>query len=159
MKHNDLIVRDMTPDDTAFFFKSVLQHYKHSSPHTRGIPDHVFYDCHHYLISRLQRRPSNVVKFAALREDPTLVFGFIWADHSPETVHYIYVKKAFRRLGIARFLLEATFEGGDDLYFTHFTKDAGFILERFNGFIFNPYLLHDSIWTLQNAVTEDERHQ
>jgi GNAT superfamily N-acetyltransferase len=149
----DIVIRDYVAEDLAFFYKSCLHHYKHSSLYTRYINDEVFYDSHHYLITQCLRRPTAVLRFASLAEDPNIVFGFIWADLEPETVHYIYVKKAFRRLGIARLLIDDVFDDDQEIYFTHMTRDAGFIIEKIKGFIYNPYLLHQSIYNFSKQPT------
>ena len=74
----ELLIRDATEDDIPFFFNSTLHHYKHSSPHPKLIPDHLYYQNHQVLMARMLERKGHVLKFAALRDEPDVVFGFLW---------------------------------------------------------------------------------
>lgn len=147
-----LIVRDATLEDRNFIFKSVLHHYRNGSPHTQHISDQVFFDNHSYLVSKVMKIPGNVIKMAALSDDPDVVFGFAWGNVQPETLHYVYVKRAFRRMGIAACLVRAIFdEDVDEIFYTHHTRDMGFIAHRTDRFVFNPYLLHGDLWKLNDV--------
>lgn len=152
-----VIIRDMIPSDRNFIFKSVLQHYRYASPHNKQIPDVIYFDNHHYLIGKVMRYANNVVRVAALQDDPEIVFGFLWGNFDPETIHYVYVKKAFRRMGIARLLYESTFDKNIDLYYTHFTKEAAFLCHKYEQLIFNPYLLNGDLWRLTQPEGEADR--
>lgn len=152
----ELLIRDATEDDIPFFFNSTLHHYKHSSPHPKLIPDHLYYQNHQVLMARMLERKGHVLKFAALRDEPDVVFGFLWGNSFPQTIHYCYVKKAFRGLGIASQLFASAFERDTMVYYTHLTYDAGKITQTRSNFIFNPYLLHGDLWRLKQAQLEDE---
>lgn len=153
---NDLLIREMTTGDRNFIYKSIISHYRHSSPHPAQIPDGIYFDYHHYLISKVMRYAGNVVRVAALKDDPDIVFGFIWANFEPETVHYLYVKKAFRRMGIGRLLYESVFSRDTpDIYYTHHTKEAAFLAHKYEQLIFNPYLLVGDLWKLHRPENAD----
>jgi len=154
---DDVVLRDMLPADRNFILKSILQHYRHGSPHVKQIPDAIYFDNHHYLIGKVMRFPNNVVRIAALKDDPEIVFGFIWANFDPETVHYIYVKRAFRRMGLGRLLFRSVFDENVDVYYTHHTKDAAFLSHKFDQMIFNPYLLNGDLWKLTQPEGEADR--
>lgn len=151
---DDIILRDGLPSDRNFIFKTILQHYRHASPHNKDIPDNIYYDCHHLLISKVMRQPGNIVRVAALKEDPEVLFGFLWGNIDPETVHYVYVKKAFRRMGMARMMYESLFDDDADVYITHWTREAAFLYEKNDNLVFNPYLLHGDIWKLLQSGGE-----
>lgn len=145
---SEIIIRDGTPDDESFFYNSLLHHYKHSSPHTKIIPDHWYYQGQQALIARVLERTGNILKFAALREDPAVVFGFLWGSSKPATVHYCYVKKAFRELGIAANLFRSVFDDQEQVFYTHFTYDGGKITHTRPRLIYHPYLLHGDLWKM-----------
>lgn len=150
----DIILRDGLPSDRNFIYKTILQHYRHASPHTKDIPDNVFYDCHHLLISKVMRQSGNIVRVAALKDDPEVLFGFLWGNVDPETIHYVYVKKAFRRMGMAKMLYKSLFSMADDVYITHWTKEVNQLYDKHEGLVFNPYLLHGDIWKLMQQGGE-----
>ena len=156
---DDLLIRDMQLSDRNFILKSILSHYKHGSPHTKLIPEHIFFDAHHYIISKAMRQDGFFCRMAALKDDPDVVFGFILGNFDPETIHYMYVKKAFRRMGMARHLVESAFDPNSDIYFTHLTFDAGFITRTHQNFVFNPYLLNGDVWRLTQAEGAADRQR
>lgn len=143
---DEVLIRDAIEEDMPFFFNSILHHYKHSSPHTRLINDQIYYRAHQKLISKTLERKNNVLKFAALKDDPKVVFGFLWANLYPETLHYVYIKKAFRNLGLAKHLYFSTFKPDQEVFFSHLSYDGGKIICKYHQFMFNPYLLHGDIW-------------
>lgn len=153
----DIILRDGLPSDRNFIYKTILQHYRHASPHSKDIPDCVFYDCHHALITKVMSQPGNFVQVAALKDDPEVLFGFLWGNVSPDTIHYVYTKKAFRRMGIARMLYESLFNYTDDVFITHWTKEVNHLYDKHEGLVFNPYLLHGDIWKLTQQDEGDGR--
>lgn len=81
-----------------------------------------------FRIARLLAQcPPVVATFEAVPEE---VLG--WACRDQKTIHYLYVKKDFRRQGIGKFL---TF--GADTY-THLTKKGVLLLKDLK---YNPFLL------------------
>jgi GNAT superfamily N-acetyltransferase len=156
MMLDEIIIRDATTDDMPFFFNSMLHHYKHSSPHTRLIADSVYYKDLHAIITRLTQRKGHVLKFVALKEDPTVVIAYIWANQYPECVHYIYVKRAFRKMGLAKLLYEAVFKDIPKVSYTFLTYDAGSITQKYKQLVYNPYLLDRNIWRSYQSLLDDD---
>lgn len=68
-------------------------------------------------------------------EDPDVIVGYL--VYEPKTIHYVYVKEAFRKLGICRRLLveAGLFEG---TIATHMTFKGRRILLQM-GYIYAPY--------------------
>lgn len=155
-----IAIRDATPDDMPFFFNSFLNHYKHSSPHTRLIPDGNYYLEMHSIADRILDRKDNVLKLCVLAEDPSIAFGYLWANKYPQTIFYLYVKKAFRGLGIGKALMLDSFPDFDEtkkFWYPFFTYDAGKITLKYSKLIFNPYLLDAKIWkTYQNREDAED---
>lgn len=143
---DDILIRDATDDDMPFFWSSVMNHYRHSSPHVKLIPDCVYFDCHYAVLQKVLNRKGNVLKFAVLASEPDVILGFLWGNEAFDTVHYIYVKKAFRQLGIGRVLFNHAFEN-HRIFYTHATYDGGKITHKYRQFIFNPYLLNGDVWS------------
>lgn len=153
---DEIVIRNATTEDMPFFFNSLLHNYKHSSPHTRLIPDSAYYKDLHAIITRLIERKGHILKFVALKEDPTVVIAYIWAHEYPECVNYIYVKKAFRKMGLAKLLYEAVFKDVPKVSYTFLTYDAGAITQKYPHMTYNPYLLDRTVWrSYQNLLDDD----
>lgn len=63
----------------------------------------------HAQLERVLDRPGSRALIAFEKSEPDFFYGFIAGDTSEETpvVHYVYVKEAYRRSGIARGLFDA----------------------------------------------------
>ena len=124
-------IRPGQPADHAFVYATWLRCYKHSSGFARRISDGVFYKFHHEAIRRILERG------AALRvcgPDTETILGYSVSEGG--TLHFVYVKKPFRRCGIARSLLAPP-----PLLFTHWTKDWDLMLPNYPDAQYCPYLL------------------
>jgi GNAT superfamily N-acetyltransferase len=141
-------------DDRSFILASWLQNYRRESHFARRITDTVFYANHHDVADALLRRCR--VTVATLKNDDAEILGYlVWeapAEGRPHVLHWCYVKKPFRRMGVGRALVEATGapKDLDGCYITHATM-LWFAARRAEGYspgleamfpkvIYNPYL-------------------
>jgi ribosomal protein S18 acetylase RimI-like enzyme len=134
-----ILLRPANKDDIGFIFNSWLKSYK-SSKFTEQIPNEIYYAEHHKIIENLLQQYNVII--AANQEDPNQLYGFICAGLTDGifTLHYLYVKHTFRRMGIANSLLNA-FEHNSDYaaIYTHKTRSATSLAEKYN-FIYHPYV-------------------
>lgn len=129
----DISIRQGMKDDSAFIFATWLRAYRHGSDFTRAIRDGVFFDFHSRLIARLLTHAA--VRIAHPAEEPGVILGYLVHDGS--VLHFCYVKAGWRRMGLARTLMQ-----GMDLnrcVVTHKTRLAETILAKYPGVIYNPY--------------------
>jgi hypothetical protein len=93
-----------------------------------------YFKNYHRYIETLLLRPLARIKLAVLSDDIDIVLG--WALIEPRTVHFVYVNKDVRRIGIARSLLSEEFD-----IFSHVTNIS---LElwpsKFPKAVFNPFI-------------------
>lgn len=81
---------------------------------------------------------SSVVLVACPEDDPELIVGY--AIFSFETLHYIYIKQAFRKMGFAHELFKSCTMPENSITITHINKPALDIIEHLNlKFEFNPF--------------------
>jgi hypothetical protein len=77
-----------------------------------------------------------VVRVACLPDAPDVILGYLVREG--HIVHWAYVKKPFRRLGILRALAAGV---PPDFLYTHRTIDAEPIVRRFPQSSYDPYPL------------------
>ena len=154
---DEIIIRDGTENDLPFFYNSFLHHYKHGSPHTKYIHDINYYNELHNIVTRCLDRKGNVLKFVALKSDPDIVLGYIWANVEIETIYYVYIKKAFREMGIAKILLQHVFPcAPEQVFFPFWTYSSQAITQKYPNLYFNPYLLDRQVWSHYQSRFEEE---
>jgi GNAT superfamily N-acetyltransferase len=80
--------------------------------------------------------------------DPNVIYGYLVKGTYLEgslgevpVVHYLYVKAAFRKMGIARTLVEASKVPLDKFSFSHWTFAMDGLIERLPGAVYIPYLI------------------
>ena len=137
-----ITIRQATEADIPFVFNSWLKSYR-TSQFASPIDNTIFFSEHHKVIERILRYYD--VRIACSPEDPDQIHGFICAGYTDGifTLHYIYVKHPFRRLGVAKELYDnfPKPENAASLY-THQTRASLPIAPKYN-LIFHPYLAYD----------------
>lgn len=136
-----LKIRSVSKDDYPFIFNSWLKSLSKSFTKNNLTDKNVYYQGQHRLIERLLQTSNCHV--AVDGDDESIIVGYLIesVEQSVNVVHYIYVKKDFRNMGIAESLLRhANIGRGNNIMFTHATV-SGFALAQGYGAFYNPYLL------------------
>lgn len=112
-----------------FVLKTWLMSYAQSE-WARGIKPGIFHREHHPLAQQLLRRST--LRIVVPADDPSMYLG--WCCHEGTTLHYVYAKREFRRLGIGCALVAGmAFENA-----SHRTADLSLLYREAP--TWNPYL-------------------
>lgn len=150
-------IRDGGERDQAFVYSSWLQSYR-SSAFARPIPTHTYFDRHHAVLERILARPTTRIVVATPEDAPAVILGWavtegllrgsardgaagpvlITPTTSTPTLHYVYVKEQFRKLGIARQLVTRL---GRRFAVTHRTAVVEGAMRRRPDVVYDPYLI------------------
>lgn len=135
----DIRVRRAQPADLPFIMRSWLESYGRGSPHTVLIPKLEFFPGHREIIDELLARDGCQLLVACDNEDHQVLLGFICTELT-DICHYAYVKKTFRRLGIAG-MLAAVAGLVNPIKASHWSYDAARVSSssKIYKIIFNPY--------------------
>jgi GNAT superfamily N-acetyltransferase len=103
--------RDATLDDFDFVQGTLLNHFYEEAFWSLRLTTRIFFDGHTPLVRSLLQQASVVI--ACERDDPTSILGFVVFEKGggpdgADVIDFIYVKKAWRKLGIGKMLLIAT---------------------------------------------------
>lgn len=152
MQKADLIaMRGYLPEDENFIYKTWLDGLKYgNSPNkldqdTDESNEHwfkyafeeieykTFCEKYRKIINHILSKSGVSVKLACLKEDPGVIVGYSVADR--DILHWVYVKVAWRNIGIASDLVP-----DNVTYVTHLTK-PGIAIKRKKRWIFDPTLI------------------
>lgn len=130
----NIAIRDALQEDINFIYATWLRSYRSGSSIGRQARNTVYYREYNKVIDHLLN--SSTIKVACLDDDPLIILGYAVFDR--DNIHYIFVKEAFRRLGIARRLVESSLILPETC--THTTFIADKIIDKFK-IEFNPFKL------------------
>lgn len=105
MKDSDSVVSFRAPvgDDIGFIYSTFLKGLWHGNKKGAGLPKKDFFDTYHKKLTGILSNPKNTILVACLTEASEIILGY--SVTCENTLHCIYVKKAYRGCGIGRNLL------------------------------------------------------
>jgi GNAT superfamily N-acetyltransferase len=142
MKQAPYNIREAETKDVPFIFNSWLKSYRNSN-FARPLENTIYFSEHHKVIERVLQHHGVII--ACNPEDPSQIYGFLCAGYVDGilVLHYAYVKQPFRKLGIAKALLNCLEQPDDSaILYTHQTRVAQTVAPRYN-MIYHPYLAYD----------------
>lgn len=128
-----VVTRDYRPEDRNFILATFLRGLYYGESWFTLIHKQAFMEHYHKVIEYLLSKPTISIKVACLKEDQDVILGY--AILEPELVHFAFVKKNWRGIGIARDLVPSTTK-----VTTHLTRIGLSILNK-KSLTFNPFLV------------------
>lgn len=127
-------VREGTKDDVNFVLATFLRGLYYGDSWFSFIPKDVFMDNYKNVAAAILKNPDNIVRVACLKDDPSVILGYSLMTADYQTVHWVFVKKAWRDRGIATALTPR-----HPVYVSHLTGLGKKLLPKLNGAVFNPF--------------------
>ena len=135
MNKSDLIaIRSVRPEDMNFIYASWLRGLYYGDSVFSLVPKQIFMSNYHKVLDFLLKSNNTEITVACLKDDPEVILGYAVLSKNPRTLHYVFVKKQWRSIGIAKGLIP-----GDINVATHFTK-VGFSIMNKKGWTYNPFI-------------------
>ena len=100
------VLRQLRSGDLPLIYNSWLRSFKKQNDvDQNGLPGWMYWRYYHEKIEETLARAETRVLCA--EAEPDIIFGWICFEHAPTftVVHYLYVKNAFRKIGLARRLV------------------------------------------------------
>lgn len=139
MKNDLYFIRDYEElTDKNFILATWLRNLYYGSSFYSKIPQDVFMGAYHAVLQRFMSEDP-IIKVACLQEDPEVILGYCVYRKAGDgaVLDYIFVKKAWRKIGIGKALLPENVKA-----VTHLTKQAEAMLtDKLPGVHFNPFLI------------------
>lgn len=98
------------------------------------IPKDIFMRNYQLIGKTLVNKPTNVVKVACLKEDQDVILGYSILSDDFSTIHFVFVKKAWRKQGIGRSLVPQLATAA-----THLTQLGKLLLPKLPTCVFDPF--------------------
>lgn len=127
-------IRDYRPSDKAFVMSTFLRGLYYGDSWFSGIPKDIFMENYHAIAEVLLTK--SLMKIACLCEDPDVILGYSMLSKDMSIIHFVFVKSAFRKQGIARSLIP---KHPDSV--SHLTQLGRSVLHKIPNCVFNPFNL------------------
>lgn len=127
-------VRDFKPEDKKFIMATFLRGLYYGDSWFSQIPSSIFMENYKQVVEALLFSPNTIVKVACLKEDPDVILGYSILGHNYSTIHWVFVKAAWRKAGVARSLTPSRPET-----ITHLTALGRSLMNKFENVTFNPF--------------------
>ena len=131
-------IRDAVANDISFIYDTWLNSYKHDSAVGKSIRSGIYYNEYRFVIDSILEHSK--VSVACKVDEPNVIYGYLVS--SPNVIHYIFVKDAFRRFDIATTLLASQFKQGEGVQYTHKTFMISDYIDKYPMLTYNPFLLY-----------------
>jgi len=136
MNKSDLIViRDYTPEDKNFVLATWLRGLYYGDSVYSNMKKQTFMENYHTILETVINNSAIQIKVACLKEDSNVILGYAVLANAPQTIHWVFVKKFWRNIGLARDLVPK-----DTNTVTNLTKIGLSILKK-KDWAFNPFLV------------------
>ena len=143
MEKFDVVIRPAVKEDKNFILASWLRCYRSSSYFCRRIRKNVFFKYHHVIADRILSHAT--VLIAADPTDANVIYGYLISEfYEPDqkhVVHFIYIKEAFREMGIAKQLFTAAGLEPNSVLISHWTEPVDKLILKYPDMIYIPYLI------------------
>lgn len=129
-------IRPLDPADKNLILATFLRGLYYGDSWFSMIPKDIFMSNYSKIAEGLLNSPNVLVNVACLPEDPNVILGYSIVSADYLTVHYVYVKSAWRKKGIAKALTPM-----HPNYVSHLTELGKSLLHKLPNTTFNPFAL------------------
>lgn len=129
-------IRPATPEDTNFILATFLRGLYYGNDWYGLIPKAIFMANYKAVAEALVSGGKTSVMVACLKEDKDVILGYSILSADFQTIHWVHVKSAWRKKGIARSLVPKHPTAA-----SHLSRLGIQLMSKFQGLIFNPFRL------------------
>lgn len=129
-----IAVREYVPDDRNFIFSTWLKGLRYGNDWFGLIESAAYYDNYQKVIERIVDAAETQMLIACLADQPDVILGY--SVCRTDTAHYVFVKRSWRGIGIAKMLVKPSITT-----VTHLTETGRAVLKKYPEIKFNPFAI------------------
>lgn len=127
-------VRDGVPEDKNFVLATFLRGLYYGDTWFTKIPKDIFMDNYKQLAEALLT--TGLLQVACLKEDSSIILGYSLLSSDYSVIHWVYVKKTWRAIGIGKALTPQ-----HPSSVSHLSELGELLLKKYPNTVFNPFKL------------------
>lgn len=129
-----MTTREGCLEDIPFILSTWLNGLKFGNSWFNLIDKKIYFSVYHKVIEKILSKQGVIIKVACLKDAPDVILGYSVSEYN--RLHWVYVKKAWRNVGVAKTLVS-----GDITSVSHLTNVGKAIFLK-KSWIFDPFLLY-----------------
>lgn len=133
MNKSDIVVREGLEDDRNFVLSTMLRGLYYGDSHFSHMEKDFFMRDYHQVVEGLLKDGQLLV--ACFKDEPSVILGYALLSKDRYNLHFVFVKKAWRNIGIMQSLIPEHL-----LFCTHLTKVGVSLLHKNPQILYNPLL-------------------
>ncbi len=127
-------IREFKESDRKFIMATFLKGLYHGDSWFSLIPIQIFMDNYKPALDAILANSNTQVQIACLKDDEDIILGYSILGHNYSTIHWVFVKAAWRNGGIARALTPRY-----PTTVTHLTALGKSLMSKIETAVFNPF--------------------
>ena len=128
-----LALRLATPADRPFIHSTWLKGQRFNNPFFAETEPTAYYAAYGAIVDRILDNPTTTVAVACLSDEPDVIVGYS-VTTAPGILHWVYVKKQWRKNGVAKMLVADTIKTVTAITY------AGLQIAKKRKYTFNPFI-------------------
>lgn len=129
-------MRDYKDNDKALVMATFLRGLYYGDSWFSQIPKDIFMSNYKRVAEAIVSNPNTSIKVVCLKEDEDVIIGYSILSANYSTIHWVYVKSAFRLQGIGRALVPQF-----PTAVSHLSEVGKKLLPKFKNAVFNPFAI------------------
>lgn len=129
-------IRAYQQSDFSFVIATFLRGLYYGDSWFSMVPKDIFMRFYAKIVESLLVNGKNAVIIACDKTDPDTIMGYALMSNDGSTIHWVYVKKAWRNKGVAKLMIPKGFS-----IVTHLNNEGKEIIKKYPEVIFNPFAL------------------
>lgn len=129
-------IRDYVEDDKSFVMSTFLRGIYYGNTWFEMIPKDIFMNNYKYNVEAIVDNAKTVIKVACMKDSPDVILGYSVVSGDFQTIHFVYVKKAWRKAGVGKSLVPK-----HPQFASHMTEVGKQLLPKIKPCVFNPFSL------------------
>jgi hypothetical protein len=137
----NFVTRSVSAEDIPFLYSTWLKSYRNDSETGLSVRKSIFFESYRLVLDHILQKNTTKVLVACKPDEPNVIYGYMVAEPNDNVLHYVFVKEAFQRFGIANQLFQQIFPNtsSGSVTITHRTDHARDYCKKF---IYNPFELY-----------------
>lgn len=132
---NLITIRDYVSSDENFVFSTALSGLYYGDSWFSKVKKIIFLSNYRQILKGIIAKPTTQIRVACIKDDPNEIKGYAILVNNGQALMWVFVKKDWRKNGIAKALIPSTVTE-----VTNLTHLGAILIKKYPNLSFNPFV-------------------